>query len=298
MRIATNTISSNLITQIQDLNSQQASLQAEVSSGRKLTNPSDDPAAMGRVLNMQAEQASLSHYASNASRALSISQASYSGLSSLKTISDRAGQIATLGTGTNGAAANSAYGSEVDQLIEQAVQTANSKFGNDYLYAGSAVGTAPITSTRNASGQITSVAYAGNTQQVAIPLSDTSSVAPGTDHTTNTGLRDLINNLISLRDALNTNNSAAVAATQPNLTTTENTLVTSLADAGAVQTRIEASQTQQQNLSTALTALISSETDADLPSTVVKLTQAQTAYQAALQTTASIMKTSLMDYLK
>jgi flagellar hook-associated protein 3 FlgL len=35
-----------------------------------------------------------------------------------------------------------------------------------------------------------------------------------------------------------------------------------------------------------------------MPSTIVKLNQTQTAYQAALQSAANIMKLSLLDYIK
>ena len=93
-------------------------------------------------------------------------------------------------------------------------------------------------------------------------------------------------------------NTSAVAAVQPNLTASENTLVTSIANVGGVQTRIEASQTQQADRLTSIDGLVSAEADADLPSTIVKLNQTQTAYQAALQSAVNIMKTSLLDYLK
>lgn len=43
--------------------------------------------------------------------------------------------------------------------------------------------------------------------------------------------------------------------------------------------------------------MISDASNADLPSTMVKLSQAQVAYQAALQSSASIMKLSLMNYI-
>jgi len=43
--------------------------------------------------------------------------------------------------------------------------------------------------------------------------------------------------------------------------------------------------------------LVSGEVDADMPSTIVALNQAQTAYQAALQSSAKIMKISLLDYI-
>jgi flagellar hook-associated protein 3 FlgL len=42
---------------------------------------------------------------------------------------------------------------------------------------------------------------------------------------------------------------------------------------------------------------VSKETDADMPTTIMKLNQTQTAYQAALQSAASIMKISLLDYI-
>ncbi len=298
MRIASNTVSENLVNQITQLSNQQVKLQAEVSTGRRISQPEDDPAAIGRVLVLQAQQAQLNQYAANATRALNLSQATYSGLTAFKKISDRATEIGTLGSGALSPEQRNAYAAELDQLIEQAVQNGNSKLGNDYLYSGTAVTTAPYVATRNAAGQITSVAYAGNAQQSTIPLSDTSTVAPGTDNTTNLGLRDFINNLISLRDAFVANNPAGVTSAQTSLITTEDTLVSAIADQGAVQSRIEANQSQQKDLSTSLSSLISTETDADLPTTITKLTQAQTAYQAALQSTASIMRTSLLDYIK
>lgn len=299
MRVASSTVSDNIVRQIQQLSSQQARLQTQVSTGQRISAPEDDPAAVARVLNLTSERRQLVQYGQNASRALALSQASYSGLQSVKKISDRAGELATLGTGTLGPDAMQAYATEANQLIEQAVQAANSTFNGDYLYAGTKVDTPPFTVTRDPStGQITGVTYAGDTAQASIALSETSSITPSTDGATNTGLGDFINHLVSLRDALASGNPAAVTAVQPNLTTSENLLVSAIANTGGVQTRIEASQTQQADRTTSLDALISSEADTDLPTAVVKLSQVQTAYQAALQSAVNIMSTSLLDYLK
>jgi flagellar hook-associated protein 3 FlgL len=298
MRVASSTVSDNIIRQIQALSAQQSALQTQVSTGQRITEPEDDPAAIARVLNLTSERRQVVQYQSNTSQALAISQASYAGLQSLKTVSDRAGQLATLGTGTLGADAMSSYATETNQLIEQAVQTANSQYNGNYLYAGTAVATQPFTVARDASGNVTGVTYAGNTAQTAINLSESSTIAPSTDGPTNTGIGDFINHLVALRDALNSGDTTAVAATQANLTDSENTLVTSIANVGGVQTRITATQTQQTDQLTSLDSEVSSETDADLPSTIVKLNQTQTAYQAALQSAVNIMNTSLLDYLK
>ena len=298
MRIATNTISDNIVRQIQALGTQQAKLQNQVATGQRIFQPEDDPSAVGRVLNLETEQRQLAQYQNNATRALELSQASFSGLQAIKKVSDRATEIGTLGGGAISSDAAKAYASEVDQLIEQTVQLANTKLGNDYIYAGTKVDTAPFVATRNALGQITAVNYAGDAARAPIPLSATSSVTPGTSGDTNLGLNDFLNHLVSLRDALTSNDTAAVSTAQTGLISTEDQLVSSLAENGGVQTRIEASQSQQQDLATSLASLVSKETDADLPSTIVKLNQTQTAYQAALQSAASIMKISLLDYIR
>jgi flagellar hook-associated protein 3 FlgL len=297
MRITNNTVSAQIVSQIQQLGTQQAKLQTQVSTGQRIFQPEDDPAAVGRVLNLESEQRQVSQYQNNAARALEISQASFSGLQAIKTVSDRASQIGTLGSGALNPSQTQAYASEVNQLIEQTLQLTNSKFGNDYLYAGTAVNNAPFVATRDAQGNVTSVAYAGNSNQASIPLSETATINPNTSGATNVGLRDFLNQLVALRDALNTGDATAISGVQGSLVGSEDQLVSALAEHGGVQTRIEATQSQQQDRATDLEKLVSNETDADLPSTIVKLSQTQTAYQAALQSAASIMKISLLDYI-
>jgi flagellar hook-associated protein 3 FlgL len=109
---------------------------------------------------------------------------------------------------------------------------------------------------------------------------------------------DSVNNLVALRDALTANDRTAVAAAQDDLIDDENSLVSSIAELGGIQTRIEASQSQLKDRATNLASLVSDEVDADLPTTIVKLNQATTAYQAALQSGAKIMQLSLLDYIR
>ncbi len=299
MRVVSNTVAENFIRQIQSLGGQQAKLQGQVATGRRIVQPEDDPAAVGRVINLQGQQRALEQFSRNATRALDLSQASFSGLNELKKLSDRATEIGTLGSGALNPTAQAAYASELNQLIEQAMQLSNSRLGNDYLYAGTAVDAPPFVATRDAvTGDVTSVTYNGNAQQAAIPLSETASVSPATTGATNTALGGFLNQLVALRDALRGNDSTALSAAQTALIGTEDILVSALAEHGAVQMRIEANQSQQAALAENLTGLISTEVEADLPSTIVKLTQAQTAYSAALQSAATIMRTSLLDYIK
>ena len=298
MRIATSTISDSIVRQIQKLGTQQSKLQTQVSTNQRIFQPEDDPAAVGRVLGLESENRLIAQYTRNADRALQISQSSFSGLTELKKISDRMTELGTLGTGAISPESFKAYAAEADQLIEQAVQQGNARFGNDYLFAGTAVDTAPFNATRDLTGKIIDVTYDGNTSQTPIALSDTAAVTPGTTGATNTGLKDFLKQLIALRDGLNAQDTAAVTTAQSALIGSEDLLVSSLAEHGGIEMRIEINQSQQQARSEDLGKLISSEVDSDLPSTIVKLNQTQVAYQAALQSAANIMKTSLLDYLK
>jgi flagellar hook-associated protein 3 FlgL len=124
------------------------------------------------------------------------------------------------------------------------------------------------------------------------------SVTPYTDEATNKQFGDFINNLVALRDALKTGDTDALGQADTKLQASEDNLLTTISGIGAVQTRLESNDTQNQARFASLQSLTSNETDVDLAPTMVKLSQTQTAYQAALQSGAQILQTSLLDYLR
>lgn len=298
MRIASNTVQDNIVRQIQTLGGQTSRLQTQVATGQRIDSADDDPAAAGRVLSQQSELRRVEQYSLNATRALEISQTTFAGLKSLKTVSDRATEIATLGRSPSSPEALSAYATEVNQMIEQLMQVGNSRLGNDYIFAGTAVDTPPFTAARDANGDVTAATYVGNTTQAGIPLSEVANVTPFANPATNQGIGDMINSLVALRDALKAADGTAISAAQTDLLTHEDMLVSGLADNGAVQLRIEVQKSQQQSRGDNLVALVQGETAADLPDSIVRLNQSTTAYQAALQSAANIMRISLLDYIK
>ncbi len=295
MRITNTMVTSGILAQLQRLQSTQASLQSEVSSGLAVTQPSDDPAAYGRLIQLQGENSGLKQFGANATRATNLATASYAGLNSMQQIYDRASQLGTLGTGVTGG--SQAYASELDQLIQQTVQTANSQLNGSYIYAGTATDQPPFVAATDSNGQITSVSYVGNASKAPIALSATASVSPGTSGATNAGIADFINQMITLRNALTSGDATAITTATSSLGGAEDTITSAISENGAVQARIQAEQTQLQSSTTEVGTLISADADADLPSTMVKLNQAQTAYQAALQTAASVMHLSLLNYV-
>ena len=298
MRVTSNASSGALINQLQVLTALQQKYQNQAATGQRITNPEDDPAAMGRVLSAQAEKSAVQQFNSNTNRALDINQSSYSGFSGLKDISDRMGEIAAMAGGTTDPASMQAYSVEVNQLMEQALQTGNSQLNGSYLYGGTKTDTAPIAATRDASGQITGTTYQGAASGASMAIDAGTTISPFTSGTDNQGISQFINTMAKVRDALASGNASAVQAAQPALTTSGNQLVDTIGNLGAVQTRIQAASTADTSRFSSLETQISADADADLPTTIIQLNKTQSAYQAALQTGAKIMGQSLLDYLK
>lgn len=299
MRIPTDSISNSLIQQIQTLSSQQAQYQQELATGQSITNPSDNPAAMGRVLNMDSELQSIQQFSRNNATATQIAQESYTGLSSLNTIATSASELAEEGaSGTTSSTSYQAYSQQLNQLINQALQSANTQYNGSYLFGGTQTASAPFTATYDANGNVTGVTYAGTASGASMMVGEGTSISPYTDGTTNQGVADFINHLVTLRSAFDSQDVSAVQAVQPALQTSEDNILNSVSGIGAVQSGIEAVQSQNQAKFTSLQTLISNDTSADVATTTVQLSQAQAAYQAALESGAKIMQTSLLNYLQ
>ena len=298
MRIPDLNSSDSLIGNLQRLNSRQHDLQNQVSTGQRITKASDDPAAAARVLQLQQEKQRLQQYAQNGDRALAINQTAYSAITELKTVSDRASELGVLGVGVLEPAASQGYATELNQLIEHSIDSLNASYSGQHIFGGTKTDTPPFTATRDASGNVTGVTYVGATDSPEFNVGENAKISSFTSATTNQQFGDFVNNLVAMRDALKSGSTAAVQAAQPALTASEDHILGSVATIGTTQTRLEGNRTQMESRFTELEELTSKDTDADLSNTIVKLSQAQTAYQAALQVGAQVLRVSLLDYLR
>jgi flagellar hook-associated protein 3 FlgL len=296
MRITNNIVTNGLVNEMQQLDSQQNTLQAEVSSGLAVTQPSDNPEVYGQVVELEGQGSQLAQYSANAATALNLAQASSSGLNSLTQIYDQATQTATQASGPD-AGSSQDYADALDQLIDQAVSVANTQYAGNYLYAGTAQGQPPFATTTNSQGQITAVTYVGNNSQAAIPVSANTNISVSTSGTTNSGLAAMINNMIAVRDDLTAGNTTALSTDQTNLASSEDVLTAAVADNGAAQLRVQSEQTQEEANTTEVSSSITSDTAANLTTAITQLSQVQLAYQAALETTSKVEQLSLVQIL-
>src|SRR6185369_17507173 len=117
MRIAGTSYSDGLVNQLNQLSAQQYQLQNQISTGQRIQKPEDDPASMAQALALQANSSRESQYAQNISNLQTGADVAYSALQQLKSISDRAGEIATNADGAKTPVELQTFADEVKGMI-------------------------------------------------------------------------------------------------------------------------------------------------------------------------------------
>jgi len=286
-------------------------LQNEATTGLKISQPEDNPAVMDQFLNLQSENSANTQYQNNITQIQTAANTSSDALNSLQTLVEQAGEIATEAGGVTSATQLSTYATQVGNLIQEALQLANTQDANgSYIFGGTKTANPPFAATTGANGDITAVTYSGNTSvaksEIAPGLTVTAQ-SPG-ENSTGSGPggvfadsrsgADIFSHLISLQQNLASGNTSAISsADSPNLTKDEDNVVTQISANGVLQSTLEAAGNVASQKGTNFTSQMSNATNADLAQTMTQLDQTQTAYQAALESGTMIMGLSLMKYL-
>lgn len=147
-------------------------LQQEVASGRRISRPSDDPAAALRILPLRGDIRDLTQLSSNVSLARETLNTSTASLEDASSVMQRVRELTTqAANGTLNGSDRQSIAAEVDQLLSQVLGIANSRRGDRYLFGGTANGEPPF-SLETAGGRTRPV-YRGNRDSLSID------VAPG-----------------------------------------------------------------------------------------------------------------------
>ena len=294
-------MSEAVVNRLNRLNRKQNQLNEQIATGQRITMASEDPQAASRVMRLRSEKMAAQQYAKNTNVALGISQATYAAVDRLRQLSDRAGELAAASNSDNvSPQERQAYAVEVDQLIQAAMEAGNTKFQGEYLFNGVNTDTDLNGSPQPfvlALGTPDSVTHQETTDGAEIQISDTLSIAPRLKEVDNQKISTFINNLVSLRDGLNTSSTSSITAARKALLASENEIVGVLANNASIQARLESVASQSASRFNDIEALISRDADVDQAQAMVNLTRQQTAYQAAMQAGAQVLKMSLLDYI-
>jgi flagellar hook-associated protein 3 FlgL len=207
MRIATSTIYSQQAGSIDNLETQYQNQGQDLSTGKSLNAPSDNPTQIGLDLNIRTSIAVENQQATNVQAGTAQLTSTDSALANLTSVLQSARQLATRGASDLlSPQERKDIGGQVDQYLQQAVAIANTQYAGSYIFAGSVQSsTAPVTT---AGSPISSVGFTGN-EQSAAPLlfnGQSFSLSPTLQQAFNfnatNGSPSVFQTLITLRDTL------------------------------------------------------------------------------------------------
>jgi flagellar hook-associated protein 3 FlgL len=295
MRITSNMMSRNLLQNLGSSMGNLLDLQNELSSGLRVSKPSDDPSGVHNVIGIKANMAMITQIKSNADQASDYMSTTDSTLSNIQSILQRARELAVQGANdTNMSTSRADMAAEVDQITQQVQTLANTKVGNRYIFNGTATDTEPVPST----GSTAFAAYSpiqldvGNNTKVDVSVNSSSIFGGLLSSGATTGVLDQLSN------ALPTGTSSQISSTIDSIDACLDNISTSRATLGANLNRITAISSQMQTMSTNLSENLSTIQDADMAKTISDFQTQQNIYQAALSTGAKIIQPSLVDFMK
>ena len=251
MRVTFNTFPDTLLGRLQSLGGEQNKALTQLSTGQRIAAPSDDAPAMQRILNLRTEKKQNQQYYRNATDGLEVSKVTFSSLDQIKDLLVRTSELAANVNGTTSEQEFKAKASEIDQLIKQGLNVANTKLRGSYLLAGDRSGESTPPFVLNASGNIDysyTVALQADDANPQMHVGEDTTLSAFTTPKENREVAALLNKMIEMRKAMSdtpsagTTKASAVLNLRDDLANQEDTILSAMSRAGTIQYRLETIQ--------------------------------------------------------
>jgi flagellar hook-associated protein 3 FlgL len=307
-RVTQQTIQASTLANLQLNLSGMATLQAQMSSGKKIQVPSDDPAAASDLLRLRGEQRAQTQYVRNANDAGAwLSTVDTTIQSSVSTMRSARNLVVQGGDGALGATSREALATQIDGLKTELVAQANTTYLNRTVFAGttnsgvaydtSVPGTYTFTGVTGASvnrqvGVATSIRVDSSGASVYGVDAPASAGPPATPATTS--VFTLLDQVATALRTPGTDVTGYLTQIDDHM----NQMQTELSSVGARENQVSDAQASLQSAQLTTTTQLSGIQDIDMPQTILQLQSQQVAYQGALGAAAKVLQPSLLDFLK
>ncbi len=298
MRTTFSGLSREMSAGIETASRRLASYQRQVSSGKRVVTPSDDPSAAARAVTAYGEQSAIERYAQTAATTagrLTVVDSTLSGI--IDTLS-RA-QVAAMSTAGSTAlpSQREAAARELTGLRDALFEDLNLSYQGIRIFGGSASSAAPF--TKDASGVVS--AYGGNDTELTVDIDRSRPVTvtyDGSRLTEGGDAEDVFAVFETAIAAAGSGDSAGLAEALAGLARAFERATALQGEVGNALRTIEVEEERQQVRRETNSASIANLEEADMVRAITGMNEADTSYRAALGAAASALRVSLLDYLR
>lgn len=296
LRVTLQTRALQLRESVQDRAADVERSSEEITSGRKLLRPSDDPVGARQALMNRARLAQIAQFKSNIDLSLGDLNAADSFLDQANLRLTRVKEIAVqMGSDTSSPGARKAAALEVDALIDDLVALGNSTFRGRTIFAGENSLSQPF--TRTGSAVTYSGTEAGLQRRISNDMPLVETTVPGSQ-VFGSGSTSAFQTLFALKTALDSNDGNAIRNILPTVDADQQRVLSARTVIGGRTERVQTTRERLEAQALEIQTLQSTIEDADLAESISELQLRQTALQATLGVAGQVLPTTLMDFLR
>jgi flagellar hook-associated protein 3 FlgL len=294
-------VSTSMLAGIETAQTALARTQAELSSGKSILEPSDNPYGASQAIDLQSALDGLTSYEQSAQDGLSRMNAASGALTSINSQVQRVRELVLqAANATESPADLEDIANEVQQIAEGVKQDADTEFDGQYVFSGTLTSTAPYQQGAEDEyhGNAAPLARAlgpGATVNVAINLS----AALGSGQGAADG--KLLDTLRTIAQNLREGTPAAVETLRTtdlqSLDANLESLTSLQAEAGATTDQLNLALSRISALQTTDTEQLANVQDANIAKVSIEYSNEHAAFEAALKAGASIVQESLLEFL-
>ncbi|WP_407946589.1 flagellar hook-associated protein FlgL [Pontibacillus halophilus] len=285
-------LSNNMLRNISNSYETMGKYQEQLSTGKKLTKPSDDPVSAVKGMSYRAQLTEIEQYERNMNEVHTWTENTDAALDETTGALQRLRELAVQasnGTYEEGQLKN--IGAEVSQLKDHLEDLANTEVNGKYLFNGSDTKNQPVDTGATPSK------YPNNTDEVRIEVSKGIKVDVNVkgESIFSEKLFDDLDKFINNLNGTGTGNMEESIA---DLDGHINNTVNERADLGARMNRIEFIEQRLDTQKVAATDMLSENEDAELEEVITKLKTQESIHRAALSVGSRVIQPTLVDFLK
>ena len=304
MRVTNNMMTDSLVRYLTAQNEALYERQTIIASQKRINKPSDDPIGMGKVLDYRQTLASIEQYETNIQNGqtrLEVTEVNLDLVDDLLQVGSAIGQDEAGGT----PASRQLMAEEVKNIFDQVLDVANSKLNDNYMFSGYQTQTAPF--SRDDALATTfdkfTVTYNGDAGDARFIVGQNSEITIDTDgrplfHNAAGGGLNIFDAMRDLIVGLENDDTAAISA-QAVMIDQGRSQINDIRGANSpILYQLETTENHWQNYKPKIQELLGRQEEADITQAVVELQSIELAYQTTLATTARIIQSGLINFLK
>lgn len=297
-RITTLMTSNQILGEINQSQTALANTEQELSTGKTINEPSDNPYGAALAVQLNGQLSQLNDYSNSITDGQAWTQTASSALDSIQQQVQRAQELVTeAANGTMNASDLNVVGAELTQIVSAIKTDTNAQYNGQYVFSGTSTSSAPYDATG---------AYAGSNTMVTRPIGPGAQAAVSVDisQALGTNITASGTGLLAQLTQIAGNLSSASPATG-SLSSQLSGIQSGLNSLSTLQTTLGTSTDQMtmaastiSDMQTSVTSDLSNDVDANMASTMTTYSNEEAAFTAALKAGASIVQTSLLNFLQ